>query len=269
MIIEVDRADDQRLDAFRWRERQLTTIAQRRNAVGEGHFIAEGDLVVERALDAGCTPEHVLCDPKTASRFAERIAAAGGTTLVATADIRREVTGLGVPLDAIGVFRRPTVPALADVVAHARRLVVLDGIDNPSNVGSIVRSAAALGWDGLLLDMTSSDPLSRRALRVAMGTTFALPFARYSTATELLATLGARNFEIVGLTLAHPAREVVDVASIALTDTPRALVLGSERSGLSADMSTACTTLARIPMRDGIDSLNVAIAAGVACYALR
>ena len=89
MIIEVDRADDQRLDAFRWRERQLTTIAQRRNAIGEGQFIAEGDLVVERALAAGCTPEHVLCDPKTAQRFSDRIATAGGVTLVATADIRR------------------------------------------------------------------------------------------------------------------------------------------------------------------------------------
>ena len=269
MIIEVDRADDQRLDAFRWRERQLTTIAQRRNAIGEGHFIAEGDLVVERALDARCTPEHVLCDPKTAARFAERIAAAGGTTLVATADIRREVTGLGVPLDAIGVFRRPDRRSLSDVVARARRLVVLDGIDNPSNVGSIVRSAAALGWDGLVLDATSSDPLARRALRVAMGTTFAIPFARYATATELHATLGARGFEIVGLTPSHPTREVVDVASIPPTDAPRALVLGSERSGLSMEIGTTCTTLAHIPMRDGIDSLNVAIAAGVACYALR
>ena len=269
MIIEVDRADDHRLDAFRWRERQLTTIAQRRNAVGEGHFIAEGDLVVERALEAGCTPEHVLCDPKTATRFAERIALAGGTTLVATADIRREVTGLGVPLDAIGVFRRPAVRTLSDVVSSARRLVVLDGIDNPSNVGSIVRSAAALDWDGLVLDTTSSDPLARRALRVAMGTTFALPFARYSSATELRAALDARSFEIVGLTPSHPTREVLDIASIRPSDGPRALVLGSERTGLSADIGAACTTLANIPMRDGIDSLNVAIAAGVACYALR
>ncbi|MEY2763353.1 MAG: hypothetical protein RLZZ43_1168, partial [Actinomycetota bacterium] len=216
MIIEVDRADDQRLDAFRWRERQLTTIAQRRNAVGEGHFIAEGDLVVERALHAGCIPEHVLCDPKTATR----------TTLVASADIRREVTGLGVPLDAIGVFRRPAVRTLTDIVASSKRLVVLDGIDNPSNVGSIVRSAAALGWDGLLLDTSSSDPLARRALRVAMGTTFALPHARYSSTNELIETLAAHRFDVVGLTPSHPTREVLDIASIASSSAPRALVLG-------------------------------------------
>ena len=269
MIIEVDRADDQRLDAFRWRERQLTTIAQRRNAAGEGHFIAEGDLVVERALAAGCVPEHVLCDPKTATRFADLIAAAGGVTLVASADIRREVTGLGVPLDAIGVFRRPEPRSLTDVVGSSTRLVVFDGIDNPSNVGSIVRSAAALRWDGLLLDTTSSDPLARRALRVAMGTTFALPHARYGSPTELLEALTARGFEIVGLTPTHATRLVVDVAEIPTTGNPRALVLGSERSGLSAQMADACTHLARIPMREGIDSLNVAIAAGIACYALR
>jgi tRNA G18 (ribose-2'-O)-methylase SpoU len=269
MIIEVDRADDQRLDAFRWRERQLTTIAQRRNAIGEGQFIAEGDLVVERALAAGCTPEHVLCDPKTAQRFSDRIAAAGGVTLVATADIRREVTGLGVPLDAIGVFRRPAVRSLSDVVATSTRLIILDGIDNPSNVGSIVRSAAALGWDGLLLDTSSSDPLARRALRVAMGTTFALPHARYGSMPELIDSLASRNFEIVGLTPAHPTREVLDMDAISPTTTPRALVLGSERSGLSSQMADACTHLASIPMREGIDSLNVAIAAGIACYALR
>ena len=269
MIIEVDRADDQRLDAFRWRERQLRTIAQRRNAVGEGHFIAEGDLVVERALHAGCIPEHVLCDPKTATRFADRIATAGGTTLVASADIRREVTGLGVPLDAIGVFRRPAVRTLTDIVASSKRLVVLDGIDNPSNVGSIVRSAAALGWDGLLLDTSSSDPLARRALRVAMGTTFALPHARYSSTNELIETLAAHRFDVVGLTPSHPTREVLDIASIASSSAPRALVLGSERNGLSAEMAEACAHLASIPMRDGIDSLNVAIAAGIACYALR
>lgn len=269
MIIEVDRADDERLDAFRWRERQLTTIAQRRNAVGEGHFIAEGDLVVERALAAGCTPEQVLCDPKTATRFAERIAAAGGTTLVATPDIRREVTGLGVPLDAIGVFRRPAVRSLADLVSSSRRLVVADCIDNPSNVGSIVRSAAALGWDGLLLDTSSGDPLARRALRVAMGTTFALPHARYGSTEELIEQLRRANFETVGLTPSHPTRAVLDVATIDATNMPRALVLGSERNGLSQDLAEACTHLARISMRDGIDSLNVAIAAGIACYALR
>ena len=268
MIVEVDRADDPRLDAFRWRERQLNTIAQRRNPNDTARFIAEGDLVVERALDAGCAPDVVLCDPKTATRFAARVHDAGGTTLVASADIRREVTGLGVPLDAIGLFVRPTPVALDELVASSRRLVVIDGVDNPSNVGSIVRSAAALGWDGLVLDSTSSDPLARRALRVAMGTTFVLPHARYHSTKELLSLLDAHGFESIGLTPSHPTRTVVDLSSLPPTGAPRALVLGSERSGLSSDMANSCSTLARITMRDGVDSLNVAIAASIACYAL-
>lgn len=269
MIVEVDSADDPRLDAFRWRERQLTTIAQRRSPDTEGRFIAEGDLVVERALDARCVPDVVLCDPKTATRFSRRVHEAGGTTLVASADIRREVTGLGVPLDAIGLFKRPAAIDLGELVASSRRLVVVDGVDNPSNVGSIVRSAAALGWDGLVLDSTSSDPLARRALRVAMGTTFVLPHARYQSTTELVSLLAAHRFESIGLTPSHPTRAVVDISTLSHSDSPRALVLGSERSGLSSDMSESCSTLARIAMRDGVDSLNVAIAAGIACFALR
>jgi hypothetical protein len=167
MIVTVDDALDPRLNAFRWRERQLTTIAQRKSALNEGLFIAEGDLVVHRALEAGCIPDVVLCDPKCAEEFSDAVYHAGGSTLVASADIRREVTGLGVPLDAIGVFKRPPIISSDDLLARSTRLIVLDCVDNPSNVGSIARTAAALGWDGLLLDSTSSDPLSRRALRVS------------------------------------------------------------------------------------------------------
>jgi tRNA G18 (ribose-2'-O)-methylase SpoU len=152
MIVTIDDALDPRLNAFRWRERQLTTIAQRKSALNEGLFIAEGDLVVHRALEAGCIPDVVLCDPKCAAEFSDAVHHAGGSTLVASADIRREVTGLGVPLDAIGVFKRPPLVSSDDLIAHSTRLIVLDCVDNPSNVGSIARTAAALGWDGLLLD---------------------------------------------------------------------------------------------------------------------
>ena len=117
MIVTIDDALDPRLNAFRWRERQLTTIAQRKSALNEGLFIAEGDLVVHRALEAGCTPDVVLCDPKCASEFSDAVHNAGGTTLVASADIRREVTGLGVPLDAIGVFKRPPLVSVDDLIA--------------------------------------------------------------------------------------------------------------------------------------------------------
>lgn len=267
MLVTIDDALDPRLNVFRWRERQLTTIAQRKAAVAEGLFIAEGDLVVQRALDAHCTPEFVLCDPKCGARFASAVDAAGGTTLVASADIRREVTGLGVPLDAIGVFKRPPLPSYNDLIATATRLIVLDCVDNPSNVGSIARTAAALGWDGLLLDSTSADPLARRALRVSMGTTFNLQFARFGDTTEALSTLHHHGFSTIGLTPHHQSREVTDLRSLHISGK-RAVVLGSERQGLSDASIELCSHLAMINMAEGVDSLNVASASAIACFAL-
>jgi tRNA G18 (ribose-2'-O)-methylase SpoU len=146
-------------------------------------------------------------------------------------------------------------------------LIVLDCVDNPSNVGSIARTAAALGWDGLLLDSTSSDPLSRRALRVSMGTTFKLGFARFASTTEILMQLHQTGFTTIGLTPTHESREVSNLRSIQL-EGKRALVLGSERQGLSDASLEQCTKLANITMADGVDSLNVASASAIACFAL-
>jgi tRNA G18 (ribose-2'-O)-methylase SpoU len=275
VIIEVDDASDERLNAFRWRERQLNTIAQRKaaqvnNLESTGMFVAEGDLVVRRALDAGCKPSVVLCDPKCAQEFVTDITHHGGITLSASADIRREVTGLGVPLDAIGVFHRPALRDARSLISASTRLVILDCIDNPSNVGAIARSAVALGWNAMLLDTTSSDPLTRRALRVSMGTTFNLPYARISDMPSTLSELVERGFAVVGMALSHATRPVVPMNHVLLDDTqPRALVLGSERQGLSQQTIDACTILTSIPMAPGIDSLNVASATAIACYALK
>ena len=275
MIIEVDNASDERLNAFRWRERQLNTIAQRKaaqvnNLKSTGMFVAEGDLVVRRALAAGCKPSVVLCDPKCAQDFVADITQHGGITLSASADIRREVTGLGVPLDAIGVFHRPALRDAQSLISTSTHLVILDCIDNPSNVGAIARSAVALGWDAMLLDQTSSDPLTRRALRVSMGTTFNLPYARIADMPSTLSELVKRGFAVVGMALSHPSRPVVPMTHVQIDDTqPRALVLGSERQGLSQSAIDACTILTSIPMALGIDSLNVASATAIACYALK
>jgi tRNA G18 (ribose-2'-O)-methylase SpoU len=265
-VIEIFTADDSRLDAFRWRERQLTTIAQRKAGLNAGQFIAEGDLVVQRALDAACVPDTVLCDPKRAATFSAQVAQRGGQLYVASVDIRREVTGLGVPLDAIGLFHRP-LPVRADVLIDTcQRLLVLDCIDNPSNIGAIVRTAVALGWDGLLLDTTSADPLSRRALRVSMGTALKIPFARVDNIARTLANLRDRGVTTIGLTPAPNAKKISDVQIQPLER--RALVLGSERGGLSESTLGQCLLHVNIPMMNGIDSLNVAAAAAVACYAL-
>lgn len=265
-MIEIFTADDPRLDAFRWRERQLTTIAQRKAGLSAGHFIAEGDLVVQRALDARCAPDTVLCDPKRATVFGDQVTQRGGQLYVASLEIRREVTGLGVPLDAIGLFHRPLAGNAEELIGSCRRLLVLDCIDNPSNVGAIVRTAVALGWDGILLDSTSADPLSRRALRVSMGAALKIPFARVDDTAHTLADLRGRGVITVGLT---PASSAIDISSLRLQPLERrALVLGSERSGLSQSTLIECLLHVNIPMMRGIDSLNVAAAAAVACYAL-
>ncbi len=265
-MIEIFAVDDPRLDMFRWRERQLTTIAQRKAGLNAGQFIAEGDLVVQRALDAECIPDTVLCDPKRAETFGAQVEQRGGQLYVASVAIRREVTGLGVPLDAIGLFHRPRSVNSDEIVKVGTRLLVLDCIDNPSNVGAIVRTAVALGWDGMLLDSSSADPLSRRALRVSMGTALKIPFARVDSIAVTLADLRSRGVTTIGLTPAHGAISVSDVRVQQLHR--RALVLGSERIGLSEATLVQCELQVSIPMINGIDSLNVAAAAAVACYAL-
>ena len=267
MITTITSSQDPRLNPLRLGERQLTTIAQRRSTLAAGRFIAEGDLVVARALAAGCKPEVVLCDGEQANRFATDITALGGQCLTADIDIRREATGLGVPLSALGVFFRPTPLTQLEVLEHATRVIVAEAIDNPSNIGAIVRCATGLGWNGLICDTTSADPLSRRALRVSMGAAFNLRFARSNDISETLKTLHGRGYTVLALTPNSSATELTKV-SLQL-NTPRALVFGSERAGLSQQALEASDIQVRIEMNPAIDSLNVAAAAAIACYALR
>ena len=138
--------------------------------------------------------------------------------------------------------------------------MIVEGVDNPSNVGAIVRNAAAFGWDGLILDHTSADPLARRSLRVAMGTAFTLPHA---CSTQLIAEIGDAELTLYALT---PDSDAADIRSIDPTGR-RAVLIGSERAGLSNEL-LAISTPVRIPMSTGVDSLNAAAAAAIACYAL-
>jgi tRNA G18 (ribose-2'-O)-methylase SpoU len=260
-LISIERADDPRLAPFRLNERGLASRADRRDDAGAGLFLAEGDLVVERALSAGCRPVAALADGERLPAVAHELAAAGIDVFVGGDDVRRLVTRLGMPQPIVALFRRPARPSVPDLIGRCRRLVVAEGVDNPANVGAIVRNAAAFGWDGLLLDHTSADPLSRRALRVAMGTAFTLPHARSSNLTHDLASFV--DVELYALTPDASAIEIRDVRPTGR----RAVVIGSERAGLS-DAMLAIATPIRIAMADGVDSLNAAAAAAVACYAL-
>lgn len=268
--VEIIDANDPRVAPFRLNERGLNPRSIRRENAPPGLFVAEGDLVVERALIAGCRPVSLLASAPFAERTVEMLATSDATAdvFVASDDIRSAVTGLGVPLDVVGLFERPVAQTAAQVVARASRVVVIDQVDNPTNVGAIVRSVAALGADALLLDRTSADPLTRRALRVSMGTAFTLPTARAETALDALAVLHAAGFVTVALTLADDSVDLAEVATRIADAEGIALLLGAERSGLDPSTQAACSHRAVIPMLAGVDSLNVAAASAVAAYAL-
>ena len=264
-MIIIDRPDDERIAHFRMRERGLNTRADRRERVGAGLFVAEGDLVVTRALDAGCEPVMALVDvmspPAVVNRFG-----AGVAVYAADEDVRCVGMGLGVPLSIVALFRRPD-PLEVAAIAGARRIVALEAVDNPVNVGTVVRSAAALGWNALLLDRTSADPLARRALRVSMGTSFALPFVRVESLTDTVRHARDDGTLVVALTLDVGAMPLHSVKPD--IDQPVMLLLGAERTGLTEELLTCASLHATIEMAAGVDSLNAAAAAAVACYALR
>ena len=174
------------------------------------------------------------------------------------------VTQLGVPQGIVAVFERPPRISVERLRKQATRLVVVEAVDNPINVGSIVRNAIALGWNGMIFDYTSADPLSRRSLRVSMGQAIGFPAARCTDLPAELRSLADVGFTVCALTPSQDA-ESIDTVAIA---PKMATVIGSERSGLSADSLAASTHRTRIPMADGVDSLNAAAASAVACYAL-
>lgn len=277
-LIVVDSPEDPRLQAFRLRERELRPrrVPERVRRgmrpdeierIDPGLFVAEGDLVVERALAADYRPRAVLTDATRPSPIALRIDD-DVEVFAASAEARRMLTGLGVALDVIALFERRPLPDVYDVLTSARRIVVAECIDNPTNVGALVRSAVALGADAFVLDHESSDPLARRALRVSMGTSLMLPHSRVRSIDELIDELHRRDFVTCALT-PDPSAPPIDDVSRTITATDRvAVFLGSERDGLTDATMRTVHHRVRIPMADPVDSLNVAAAAAVACYSL-
>jgi tRNA G18 (ribose-2'-O)-methylase SpoU len=262
-VILIDDADDPRLACFRRNERGLASRRQRRDDDGDGLFMAEGDLVVERALDAGCTAVVVLVDadrpPPVTARFA------GGVPIYAGGDrVRAMVTQLGMPQGIVALFERPSRTTADRLRRLATRLIVVEAVDNPINVGSIIRNAVALGWDGMLFDSGSADPLSRRSLRVSMGQAISFPTARCTGVAEELRLLAAEGFAVCALT---PSLDADDIGAVRRTER-MAIVIGSERAGLSPEALAASAHRVRIPMAAGVDSLNAAAATAIACYAL-
>lgn len=264
--IAIDDLGDPRIEEFvGLRDADLR---RRREAPGgdlAGIFIAEGDIVVERALRAGYRLRSLLVD---GTRTQPLPAAVPGDVPVyaAAPEVVLRITGMAMHRGCIASFDRRPVAPLDEVIAGAVRVVVLENLTNPTNLGVIARSAVALGADALVLDPSCCDPLYRRASRVAMGEVFALPYAWAPPFPGGLNALVEAGFELLALTPAASAQSIDDVTFG--PDERVALVLGAEGPGLRPETMAHIDRPVRIPLHGSVDSLNVAAAAAIACYVL-
>jgi tRNA G18 (ribose-2'-O)-methylase SpoU len=236
----------------------------------EGLFLAEGEKVIRRALDAGYPMRSMLLSPRWAGAMRpmidELVAGTDAAVYVGDEALLEAVTGFHVHRGALASMQRTPLPAPDALLVRAKRIVVLEDIVNHTNLGAIFRSAAALGMDAAVLTPSCADPLYRRSVRVSMGTVFALPYARLDSWPGGLETLAGHGFRTVALT---PGPEAVDLQDLRFgPDEKVALLLGTEGEGLSEKALAAADLRVRIPMAAGVDSLNVAAAAAVACYAI-
>ena len=243
----------------------LTDGARRmRHEPGAGFFIAEGDQVVRRAAAAGHPPRSVLVSPQRFEELSPEIAGLPCPVLVASYDVLEAVTGFHVHRGILASFGRLPERTPDEVLAGAHRVVVLEAMNNHTNLGAVFRSAAGLGMDAVLLDRRCADPLYRRSVRVSMGEVFSVPWAFLDDWPGALADLVARGFRVLAMT---PAPDAVPLSDVRLADDDRAaLLLGAEGPGLTAEAMAASTERVQIPMSHGVDSLNVGAAAAVGCW---
>ncbi|MCI5555511.1 RNA methyltransferase [bacterium] len=251
------------------------TEAQLRNRLEpeKGIFIAESPKVILRALDAGIQPLSLLMERKQIDGPARDVLARCGDAPVYTAD--REVlaglTGYALTRGVLCAMRRPALPGVEQLCAGARRVAVLEGIVDSTNVGAIFRSAAALHMDAVLLTPTCCDPLCRRAVRVSMGTVFQVPWGRIGQDAADWPDAGLARLNRLGFATAAMALsdDSVRIDDPRLAAEPRlAIVLGTEGDGLAPRTIAGCDYTVRIPMSHGVDSLNVAAASAVAFWEL-
>ena len=235
-----------------------------------GLFIAESPKVIERALEAGCTPLSLLLEHKHIDGQAREVIARCGEVPVYTADfdVLTRLTGFQLTRGVLCAMHRPALPSVEEVCAGTRRIAVLENVMNPTNIGAIFRSAAALNMDAVLLTPGCSDPLYRRAIRVSMGTVFQIPWTFIDnlwpdSGMNLLKALG---FKTAAMALNNDSISIDDPRLMSAEKL--AIFLGTEGDGLAAGTIADCDYTVRIPMSHGVDSLNVAAASAVAFWQL-
>ena len=265
-IIEIQDFSAPALDLYaRLTENQLLNRADPENAL----FIAESPLVIGRALDAHCEPVSFLMERQhIEGKGREILARCCKDIPVYTAEesVLAQLTGFHLTRGMLCAMRRPKLPAAEEVCRSARRIVVLENVMNPTNIGAIFRSAAALGMDAVLLTSAGSDPLYRRASRVSMGNVFLIPWTYLPEEGDWTARLRSLGFRTVAMALRDDSVRLDDPRLAA--EEKLAIVMGTEGDGLASSTIASCDYTVKIPMYHGVDSLNVAAASAVAFYEL-
>ena len=268
-IIEITDFHSPELDVYA----RLTELELRHPQKGIGLFIAESPNVIERALDAGFIPVSLLMEKKHIEGQAAHVVARCGDVPVYTAslEVLTQLTGFALTRGVLCAMQRRSLPEAEKVCSSARRIVVLENVMNPTTIGAIFRSAAALGMDAVLLTPACCDPLYRRAVRVSMGTVFQIPWAYLGEEVSDwpepgLSVLHSLGFATAAMALRDDSISVDDPCLAA--EEKLAIILGTEGDGLASSTIASCEYTVRIPMSHGVDSLNVAAASAVAFWQL-
>ena len=273
-IIQITDFNAPELDIYaRLTENQLLN----RHEPDKGIFIAESPKVIERALDSGHKPISILVEDRHIESQAKYIIERCGDIPVYTApfDILTKLTGFALTRGMLCAMKRPALPTIEEVCKGAKRIAILENVMNPTNVGAIFRSAAALGIDAVLLTLACSNPLYRRAIRVSMGTVFQIPWTFIDTVEDNISNGSTSNYieqiKVLGFKTAAMALKEDSISidnTKLLKEEKLAIVLGTEGDGLSDATIASCDYTVLIPMSNGVDSLNVAAASAVAFWQL-
>lgn len=259
---EITTASDPRIQMFAG-----LTEAQLRNRLhpDESVFIAESPKVIRVALDANIKPVALLCERKHIDGDARDIVERMPDIPIYTGnrEVLQSITGYKLTRGVLCAMHRPELPSVEELCSKSRRLIVIDDVSDTTNIGAIFRSAAALGIDGVVLNPTACDPLNRRAVRVSMGSVFLIPWTRLKSDVSELKKYG---FKTAAMALRHDSVAIND--NILKKEPKLAVIMGTEGEGLPLSTIDSCDYVIKIPMHHGVDSLNVAAAAAIACYEL-